>query len=195
LTNPNLSQNQRARVYPEIQKRYPECCSNCQKTLDECNLKPFDPVTRTGGFELHHTRYDMGMMNPNVIRFMCHSCNHLEEFSKKIILAYENELSASQKTNLEKHPIFLAWFSNKIAENNYHLPLSEVVNGGARISGAHVKTVRDWLKPLAYSDESPFTVIRVLGIDTVCLKGKEPRLELPNRYVELFNDEVQKYSK
>ncbi len=195
MTNPNLSQNQRAKLYSQIQKRYPECCSYCQKTLDECNLKPFDLVTRTGGFELHHTRYDMGMTSPDVVRFMCHSCNHLEEFNKTTIIAHENELSASHKTNLEKHPIFLAWFSNKITENNYNLPLSEVVNGGARISGANVKTVQGWLKPLAYSDESPFAVTYVLGIDTIYLKGKEPRLKLPNRSIELFNDAVQKYPK
>jgi hypothetical protein len=163
--------------------------------LDECNLKPFDLVTRTGGFELHHTRYDVGMANPDVIRFMCHSCNHLEQFSKTTIIAHENELSASHKTNLEKHPIFLEWFSHKITENNFHLPLSEVVNGGAYISGANVKTVQGWLKPLAYSNESPFTITRVLGMDTIYLKGKEPRLELPNRNVVSFSNEVQKHSK
>lgn len=195
MSSPNLSQKQRAKLYPQVQKRYSECCSNCQKTLDECHLNPFDPVTRTGGFELHHTRYDLGITNPDVIRFMCHSCNHLEQFSKTIIITHENELSASHKTNLEKHPIFQAWFSNKMTEKNYHMPLSEVVNGGAYVSGAHVKTVRDWLKPLAYSDESPFAVTSVLGIDTVYLKGKEPRLELPNRSVELFNNAAQKYPK
>jgi hypothetical protein len=158
--------------------------------LDECHLKPFDPITQTGGFELHHTRYDLGMTNHLVVRFMCHSCNHLEQFSRKIIIEHENEISASHKANLQKHPIFLAWFSNEMTENNYHMRLAEVINGGAYVSGANVKTVQGWLKPLAYSKQSPFAVVSVLGVDTVYLKGKESRLELPNRSISEFNDAV-----
>ena len=190
VATPNLSQKQRSTLYPQVQAVWPEVCANCNKTLDQCNLKPFDPRTMTGGFELHHIRYDLGMTEPRVVRFMCHSCNHREEFSKQVILEHENELSASHKANLQKHPIFLAWFSNEMVENNYHMPLSEVINGGAWVSGANVKTVQGWLKPLAYSKQSPFAVVAVLGVDTVYLRGKESRLELPSRTIADFNDAV-----
>jgi len=66
-----------------MQKLWAEVCSNCQKTLDECNLEPFDKLTGTGGFEIHHTRNDLGMTNENVTRFMCHSCNHKSELRRK----------------------------------------------------------------------------------------------------------------
>lgn len=190
MANPNLSQAQRALLYPKMQDEWPEICSNCQRTLDECNLRKFDPQTKTGGFEIHHTRYDVDLTDPRYTRFMCHACNHRKEFSKSTIMAFENEISASHKANIVKHPIFLEWFSNEMVERNYHMPLSEVINGGAYVSGANIKTVRGWLKPLTEHKEAPFGITNVFGVDTVYLKGKEMNLNLPNKTIENFNNAV-----
>ncbi len=66
-----------------MQKIWTEVCSNCQRTLEECNLSPFDELTGKGGFEIHHIRYDLGMDNEKAARFMCHSCNHKSEVRRK----------------------------------------------------------------------------------------------------------------
>ncbi len=188
MPHPNLSQKQRASLYPEVQKRWLEICSNCNKTLDECNLNPFNPSTQTGGFELHHTSYEGELIDPSIIRFMCHGCNHRSEFSRQTIMEFENEISASHKANIVKHPIFLEWFSNNMVENNYHVPLNDVLNGGAYISGANVKTVRGWLKPLAEHPDAPFGIVKIKGVETVYLKGKEMKIFVPITKYDNAND-------
>lgn len=195
MANPNLSQKQRIICYPRLQKLWPEICSCCQKTLDELNLNPFDPETGIGGYEIHHTSYQWEITDPQYQRFMCHGCNHKVEFSRATIMAFETEISASHKANIQKHPIFLDWFSNAIRENNFHLPLSEVINGGSHISGANVKTVRGWLLPLAFWSDSPFSVVNISGIDTIYLRGKESRLNLPSRDIKDFNHDVDQHKK
>jgi hypothetical protein len=190
MANPNLSQKQRADLYPKMLKLWPEVCAGCLRTLDECNLRKFDPVTKTGGFEIHHTRYDIDLTDPSYTRFMCHGCNHKKEFSKETIMSFESEISAAHKANIVKHPIFLEWFAHEMEERNYHMPLSEAVNGGAYISGANVKTVRGWLKPLTEHTDSPFGIMPVHGVDEVYLRGKEMRLNQPNKTIETFNQAV-----
>lgn len=190
MANPNLSQQQRSEIYPKMQTMWPEVCSYCQRTLDECNLRPYNPQARTGGFEIHHIRYDIDLRDPHYTRFMCHACNHKRELSKETIMAFENEISASHKANIIKHPLFLEWFSNEMVERNYHMPLKEAINGGAYISGANIKTVMGWLQPLAFHDNAPFGVTNVTGVDTIYLKGKEMRLNLPNKTVEDFNKAI-----
>lgn len=187
MANPHLTQQQRAKLYPKMLDSQIEICANCLRTLDECNLRNFDPETRTGGFEIHHIRYDVDLTDHHYTKFMCHSCNHRKEFSKITIMAYENEISASHKANISKHPLFLEWFSHEMTQRNFHMPLNEVINGGAFISGANVKTVRNWLKPLAEHKDSPFGITNVYGIDTVYLKGKEMKLDMPNSSLEDFN--------
>lgn len=190
MANPNLSQRQRSEMYPKMQGIYPEVCACCQKTLDECNLRPFDPTTKTGGFEIHHTSYQVALTDVEYARFMCHGCNHKQELSKEAIMAFENEISASHKANIIKHPIFLEWFSNEMVERNYHMPFDEIVNGGAYVSGANIKTVKGWLAPLTEHKEAPFGVTVVTGVKTVYLKGKELNLNMPNRTISDFNKAV-----
>src|SRR3990167_5314891 len=114
---PNMPKHIRKRLYPKLKEIWPEICSNCQKTLKELGIHEFEPNKGTGGFELHHTRYDIRLDDVRCIRFMCHGCNHKSEFSKSELEKYNNDLSASMASNIDKHSIFLDWFSDSMRQN------------------------------------------------------------------------------
>ncbi len=192
MAQPNMPKEMRKKLYPKMLKKWPEICSNCQKSIEELNLKPFNG--ETGGLQLHHTSYQFRLDDIEYIRFMCHGCNHKQEFSKQTIIEAERELSASHKANIQKHPIFLEWFANAMVENNYHMPRKEIIASGAYISGANVKTVGGWIEPLV-SPEGPFSDVDIHGVNTVYLKGKEARMNFPNKTVSDFNKDVEKNSK
>lgn len=167
MTLPNIPKKIRDKLYPILVKRDGEFCQYCRKTCFEANVKTL---------ELHHIKYDYPLNNPDNYKLLCHSCNHRKELRKQII-ENDNEISASHRANIGKHPIFLEWLSNEMSDHNYNLPKYEIINSGAYISGANIVTVARWLKPLI-SNEGPFSEADVLGIPTVFLKGKESRLEL-----------------
>ena len=170
----NMPKKVRVFLYTQLlEKGELEICSHCQKSCDELGIKQFDKNTGTGGLEIHETDYSLPLISLSNKRFMCHSCNHLKQFSFNEITKYQNELSASHKSNLIKHPIFLEWFSNYLQENNYRVRKKEVIRSGAYISGANVVTVARWLEPIV-SAESPLTDSGWFdGEQFITLRGRE----------------------
>lgn len=167
----NLNKKERDYFYPLLVKRDGEFCSYCMKTLSELNLPKL---------EVHEIVYERPLKIRNM-RLLCHSCNHLEMFSKKIIKEMRDYLP-EHKISLEKRPIFLKWLSNYMAEHNWHIELDEAVNSGAYITGMHVQTIKNWIRPLI-SEEGPF--IRwpnSLGTDSIYVKGREPHTEEDFRF-------------
>ena len=162
----------RVKCYPKLQKLWHEVCSNCQKTIDELNIIPFDAVAGIGGLEIHHIRYDVPLDDVRFQRFMCHGCNHKKEFSISELERYNKELSGSMLSNIDKCEIFQEWWSNEMVENNYHMPRHEIIAGGAYVSGANVITVGRWLIPLSEHKNAPFARAVISGVDTIFLRGR-----------------------
>jgi len=169
---PNMPQRIRKKCYPLLLAKYPEVCSNCQKTVDELHLSSFNPENGTGGLEIHHIRYDVPLDNPDYQRFMCHGCNHKKELCRSELERYTRELSASMISNVDKHQIFEEWFSLEMTENNYRMPMEDVVAGGSYVSGANITTVHRWVRTLI-SKPAPFSRAVIDGVETVYLKGRE----------------------
>ena len=174
MARQNLSKNQRIKCYSLILERGdPEVCSYCGKTCQELGLGKFDKNIGEGGLEIHHTSYDVSMTDIRFQKFMCHSCNHLQQFSYDEISKYDRELSASHKSNLEKEPRFRRWFANYLKEHNYKVKKKEVKRSGAYISGANVTTVDRWIEPLV-SEESPLTdSLWIDGQQYIVIRGRE----------------------
>jgi len=161
----------RVRCYPKLLKLYPEICSLCQKTIDELHLPKFDIVSGTGGLEIHHTRYDVPLDDVFHQRFLCHGCNHKKELTMSELERYDKEVSASMKSNIDKHQIFQEWFSNELLEHNYRYPMRDAVESGSYICGANITTVQRWLRTLT-STASPFSRAFIDGEETIYLKGR-----------------------
>ena len=199
MARPNMPKKVRVKCYPLLLKVWPEVCSNCQKTCHELNINPFDDTTGTGGLEIHHTRYDVSLSDPYYQRLMCHACNHLKEFSYSELERYDQEVSASMKSNIDKHQIFAEWISQEMIECNFRMPYSEAAGSGAYISGANYATVERWLKPLI-SKAGPFSRATIDGVDTIYVKGKSftrPPMKDLKGFVDVgdFNKDVDKLPK
>lgn len=193
MARPNMPKKIRVKCYPKLQKKWPEVCSNCQKACEELNIPEYDPFTGRGGLQIHHTRYDVALDDTEYQRFMCHACNHLQEFSYAELEKYNRELSASMHKNLDAHKIFQEWFAHEIPENNYRMSMDDAIGSGAYISGAHVSTVAKWLIPL-YSKAGPFSRAHINGVDSIYLKGKDFSRP-PPKTTKDFNKEVDKHRK
>jgi len=179
----------RKKLYPQLLELWPEVCAFCQRTLKEIGGSPFDYRTGTGGFELHHTRYDIRLDDVRFIRFMCHACNHRSEFSRSELEKYNNELSASMRSNIDKHQIFLDWLSDQMQENHNCMIYDEVIDSGSWVSGANPVTVKRWLKPLC-SNEGPFSKPTAIG-GVLCIYVKGLHIErFPSieAYQDQFNE-------
>lgn len=178
----------RVKIYPKLLRIWPEVCSACCKMLKDLDIHPFDPKLGTGGFELHHIRYDVRLDDIRFIRFMCHGCNHRSEFRRSELEKYHHELGASMYANLDKHQIFLDWFSDEMEANHCCMIRSEIIESGAYISGANVKTVERWLLPLC-SKEGPFSKpTKIGGVLCIYVKGKNiERFPTIDDYQAQFN--------
>lgn len=193
MARPNMPKKIRVKCYVKLQKKWPEICSHCQKTLTELHLPDFDPISGTGGMPIHHTRYDVAMDDTEYQRFMCHGCNHLKEFSYAELEKYHNELSSSMHKNLDTHQIFQEWFAHEMSEekNNYKMSYADVVDSGSYVSGANVSTVERWVRPLV-SKAGPFSRSSIDGVDSIYLKGKDFSRPAP-KTTEDFNKAVEKH--
>jgi len=179
--------------YPKLLKKWPEICCHCQKTCQELNIPEFDPISGTGGLQIHHTRYDVAMDDTTHQRLMCHACNHLREFSYSELEKYHNELSSSMHKNIDSHNVFQEWFAHEISENNYLMSYEDVAGSGSYISGANYATVERWIKPLI-SKAGPFSRAHINGVDSVYLKGKDFSRP-PPKTTQDFNEDVDKHKK
>lgn len=215
---PNMPKKIRAKLYPRMLKHWPEACVGCgaiiERNLKDPKLKhkmlpknlgellkvididPFDPKTGTGGFQLHHIRYDVRLDDIEFIRFMCQGCNHKKELRRSEIEKYHNELSASMRSNIDKHAIFLDWLSDVMPENHYCMPLDEIVDSGAYVSGANVKTVQGWLRPLT-STEGPFSKPTAIdGVLCIFVKGMNlERFSSRPEIIDEFNKKAENLKK
>ena len=195
MANPNLNQKQRIIIYPQIQERDPEVCCHCQKTCHELGLDEFNPATGKGGLQLHHTSYAHPITDVRYIRFACPSCNRRQELSREAIIQNDSQLAPAHRENKKYRPLFDAWLSKSLQESNFHMPLKEVINGGAYHTGANVQTIKGYLAPHIDHPDAPFTIADDMGTPTLYLKGKEPYYELPMRKSDEFDPDVAKDNK
>lgn len=164
-----MPMNQRTHdaLYPMIKEIWGETCSHCRKTPDELSVRQL---------EIHHKNGDDDDHRIENLRFLCHACNHLPQFRKKILME-EREYTPEHKKSIKRKPVFLHWLANELMEHNWHIGFDDAVDSGSYISGCDVVTIRRWLKPLL-SKKGPYILwTDQKGEPSIYLKGKEPYFE------------------
>lgn len=164
--------------YPRLVQRDGEFCSFCQKTPFELGVDKL---------KIHEIKYERPLKLANM-RLFCHACNCKSEFSKENI--GERPETPEYKVSRQIKPLFLEWLAGEMQKGNWHITYTEAIAGGALYTGRSITTIKNWLYPLLYAKNSPYS----LWGDDIYLRGHEPRKSLPDRPQE-FSNETQQSSK